>query len=122
VPPSLQDQLQRQHDDEVEHRRRQHEGQQRVQEVAPREGLAVHLERATGRPAAAGQPDQRPEERLGERRDDGSEGGADDDGHGQVDDVAAEQEVLESLDHASIHAHGSRGRDQGRRRVTAAGG
>jgi hypothetical protein len=38
---------------------------------------------------------------LGERGDDAAERRTDHDGYGQVDDVAAQDEVLEALDHVS---------------------
>src|SRR3954464_11842140 len=51
------------------------------------------------RTAAAHEVDQRGQERLGELVDDGGEGRADDDGDGELDDVAAQQEVLEAREH-----------------------
>jgi hypothetical protein len=38
----------------------------------------------------------------GERRDDGREGAADDEGHGDLHEVAAHDEVLETLEHGSL--------------------
>ena len=61
APAPLHDRLHRQHDDEVDDRRRQHEGDHRVEERAPGEHLAVDRERAavarrrrSGRSAARG--------------------------------------------------------------------
>src|SRR5581483_9503403 len=63
--------------------------------------LATDLEDARHLLAAAGELDQRFEERVGELLDHRREGGADDDSDGEVDDVAPRDEVPESLKHDS---------------------
>jgi hypothetical protein len=67
--------------------------------------LPVDHHLSAGLAAAADQADQRFEEGRREGGDQRREGGADDDRDRQVDDVAAQQEVLETLDHEVIHPH-----------------
>src|SRR4051794_7317880 len=96
--------LHRQHDHEVDDRRDQDEVDRRVDhaaEVQERgfvvvEDLVAEALRGVG---AADRADQRLDEAGGERRDDGRERRADDHRYGEVDDVAAHQEVLETLEH-----------------------
>ena len=53
---------------------------------------------------AADRADEAADEVGRERRDDGAERGADDDGDGQVDDVPAQEEVTEALEHGPVFA------------------
>jgi hypothetical protein len=95
VGAPLDERLHRQHDEEVDDRRGQHEGDHPADGRAPGDHLLVGLEAATQLPAAAGEADQRRQERLGELVDDGRGRRADDDGDGdgdgELDDVAAQQ-------------------------------
>lgn len=95
---ALQELLRRQHEDEVRDGRRDQEGDQGVDEGGPvhRHALGEH-DLAAPDAAAAEQLDERVDERVGELLHQGGERGADDDRDGELDDVAAQQEVPEAL-------------------------
>ena len=93
-----QQMLQRHHDEEVHRRRDQEKTDHRVDEVAVEKLTVVDLEgerREVG--LADDRRDQRRDQVLHERRDDRAECPADDHRHRQIDDVAAQNERLETL-------------------------
>src|SRR5262249_31544661 len=90
----------RQHDEEIDRRRGEQEGDQRVDEARPGQHLRADLEALGARDTdAARQLDERLEEPLRERGHYAVESGADDDGDGKLDDVAARDEIPETLQH-----------------------
>ena len=86
----------RRHDEEEHRGGDRHEREHVVEEVAVGEVAAVDRERQRGEVRLAeDRGDDRRDDVGDERLDHGGERGADDDRHREVDDVAAEQELLE---------------------------
>src|ERR1700754_5217231 len=102
--PSLE-RVQRQHDEEVDHRGDDQEVERRGDERRDVEVGALlstdEFDTETGGARGGNRVDERLNDALGERGDDAAERGANDHGDGEVHDVAAQDEVLETFDHVS---------------------
>src|SRR5690606_10189591 len=99
--------LERQHHQEVDDSRDDHEVDRGVDDTSEVEERASVLRQnpeaqSLSRVAPADRVDQRLDQTFGERRDNRGEGGTDDDCDGKLDDVAAHQEFLETLQHAPL--------------------
>jgi hypothetical protein len=104
----LEQQRHRLDDEEVDDRGDHQEGEQRVQEVAVGKARAVDREgQAAEVGLAADRRYQGSDEVAHDRAHQGAEGAADDHRDGQVDEVAAQHELPESLHAASLRRGGS---------------
>src|SRR4051794_28420006 len=93
----LEQPAERYDDQEVDDGGQDRERDQRIEEVAVQELRLVDRERETAEVLRTpDRAEQRSDEVLRQSNDERAERGADDDGHRQVDEVAAQQELSES--------------------------
>ena len=90
-------------DEEVDDRGQHEEGDEGVEEVAVGDCASVDVEDEGGEVWFADYGcDEGSDDVFDERVDDGAEGCADDDGYGEVEDVAAEDEVAKAFDQGNL--------------------
>ena len=90
----------RQHDEEVDDAGHQHEGDECVEEVAVGDGSAVDVQDERGEVRLANYgSDEGIDEVFDDRVDDGGKRSTDDDGNGEIEYVATQDEITKTFDH-----------------------